>query len=376
MSSSITANIVTINTSNQYPFGFFDQLKRTLAFYNSGELEATFRPMIDQSDSTSICVIGNLNIDLIIRNVPSLPAWGQEVMGASHIQVSSGQAGYLSFALSRLGIPVGLIGNVGDDIYGRQILGDLHSYAIDTGGVTVMPGESTGITVAIVRTDGERAFVSDLGSLYHFSEGMIEQNWPRVNAASIVCLVGLFCIPGLSYQAAARQLARARHAGAITMLDTGWDPHNWDEETLIGMKALLKEVTLFMPNWDEARAITQSPNIEDAALLLQALGPRTVVIKCGKLGSYVRSGSLTCQAPPRRVQVYDAVGAGDVFNAGFLFGLRRGWPMEACLAFGNTTASLYISRQQDRFPPLNEALTAGRQDYPALAAIQDLKALE
>jgi sugar/nucleoside kinase (ribokinase family) len=328
--------------------------------------------MIDQSNSPSICVIGNLNIDLIIRSVPGLPAWGQEVMGASHIQVSSGQAGYLGFALSRLGIPVSLIGNVGEDIYGRQILGDLRSYAIDTVGVIVMPGESTGITVAIVRSDGERAFVSDLGSLHHFSEAMIEQSWPKVKAASIVCLVGLFCIPGLSYQAAARQLARARQAGVATMLDTGWDPHNWNEDTLLGMKELLKEVTLFMPNWDEARAITHSPSLEEAALALQALGPHTVVIKCGELGSFVRSGSHTCQAPPRCVQVYDAVGAGDVFNAGFLFGLRIGWSMEACLAFGNTTASLYISRQQDRFPRLHEVITTGRQDYPALAAIQDL----
>jgi ribokinase len=290
-------------------------------------------------------------------------------MGNSHIQFSSGQAGYLSFALSRLGIPVGLIGNVGDDIYGKQILGDLDKFAIDTGSVAVMPGESTGITIAIVRTDGERAFVSDLGSLNHFSEGMIEQNWPKVQAASIVCLVGLFCIPGLDYPAAARQLARARQTGATTMLDTGWDPHNWDEETLKGMKTLLKEVTLFMPNWDEARAITHAPSVEEAALALQALGPHTVVIKCGELGSYVRSGSLTCQASPRRVPVFDAVGAGDVFNAGFLFGLKRDWSMEACLAFGNTTASLYISRQQDRFPRLNEVFAAGRQDYPALAAI-------
>ena len=328
--------------------------------------------MIDKSDSASICVIGNLNIDFIIRSVPSLPGWGQEVMGASHIQVSSVQAGYFSFALSRLGIPVILIGNVGDDSYGKQILGDLHSYSIDTDGVTVMPGESTGISVAIVRADGERAFVSDLGSLHHFSERMIEQNWTRVQAASIVCLVGLFCIPGLSYQAAARQLARARQAGAITMLDTGWDPHDWDKETLIGMKALLKEVTLFMPNWDEARAITRSPNVEKAAQLLQTFGPRTVVIKCGELGSFMRRDSLTCQVLPRRVQVYDAVGAGDVFNAGFLFGLRRGWPMEASLAFGNTTASLYISRQQDRFPRLHEVFTVGRHEYPALAAIQDL----
>ena len=53
----------------------------------------------------AICVIGNLNIDLIVRNVPDLPAWGQEVAGTDNVAASSGQAGYLAMALARLGVP-------------------------------------------------------------------------------------------------------------------------------------------------------------------------------------------------------------------------------------------------------------------------------
>ena len=328
--------------------------------------------MADRSDTDTICVIGNLNIDLIIRNVPGMPAWGQEVMGDDHFQTSSGQAGYLAFALSRLGIPTSLVGNVGDDLYGKQIMDDLSAFGINAQGVQVMTGKGTGITVAIVRADGERAFVSDLACLHNFTEGLVEQNWEQLKNASVVCLVGLFCIPGLSFQAATRQLGKARKAGKTTMLDTGWDPQNWSEETLSGMRELLKEVTLFLPNWDEARAITGQKTVEDAALALQALGPDTVVIKCGEQGSYVRSGNQSCRLPPRPVQVRDAVGAGDVFNAGFLLGLRHAWPMEACLAVGNTAASLYISRKENRFPRLDEVFAAGR-DYPALAAILDLE---
>jgi len=330
--------------------------------------------MSDRCDPDTICVIGNLNIDLIIRNVPGMPAWGQEVMGDSHFQTSSGQAGYLALALSQLGIPTSLVGNVGDDRYGKQILDDLNAFGINTQGVQVMTGEGTGITVAIVRADGERAFVSDLACLHNFTEGLVERNWEQVKAASVVCLVGLFCIPGLSFQAAARQLGKAHKAGKTTMLDTGWDPRNWPEETLSGMRELLKEVTLFLPNWDEARAITGQKTVEDAALALQALGPDQVVIKCGEQGSYARCGTQVCRVPSRPVQVRDAVGAGDVFNAGFLLGLRQGWPLEACLAFGNTTASLYISRKENRFPRLDEVIAPGRE-YPALAAIFDLENL-
>jgi ribokinase len=303
-------------------------------------------------DVTPICIIGNLNIDLIIRNVPGFPIWGQEVMGTSHAQVSSGQAGYLAFALSRLGIPVGLVANVGEDLSGQQIVNDLNAFGVDTQGVAVTPGKKTGISIAVVRTDGERAFITDLGCLWDFTEDNIIMNWERVEAASIVCLVGLFCIPGLSFEAAARQMGAARRAGKITMLDTGWDPRNWTDETRAGMRLLLKEISLFIPNFDEARAITGQDTVEGAAKMLRSWGPDMVVIKCGDQGSYAFTGDQSFYVLPKPVVVQDAVGAGDVFNAGFLYGLRQDWPLTQCLEFGNSIASLYISRTTERFPTL------------------------
>ena len=192
-------------------------------------------------ENQSVTVIGNLNIDLIIRDVPGMPAWGQEVFGSSRLQVSSGQAGYLAFALRRLGIPTRLIANVGEALYGQQILNDLRAFGADTGGVQVTSGGNTGITVAMVRADGERAFVSDLGCLQQFTEENIQQNWPLTGGAGLVCLVGLFCLPGLSLQAAAGVFEKMRGEGKLTMLDTGWDVRNWPDETLAGMRTLLKQ---------------------------------------------------------------------------------------------------------------------------------------
>ena len=314
-----------------------------------------------QSSHSSVCIIGNLNIDLIIRNVPGLPGWGQEVMGTDRLQVSSGQAGYLSFALRKLGISTQLIGNVGKDLYGIQILDDLNTAGVDTRGVLISPGD-TGITVAVVRVDGERSFISELGCLREFNQKIIEDHWSLVEQAEIVCLVGLFCIPGLSFFAASQQLEHARAAGKTTMLDTGWDPDNWQDATLAGMRELLKQVSLFMPNWDEARAITRADSVDEAARRLQDFGPEIVVIKCGEEGSYARRGSEAYQVPPKPVQVHDAVGAGDVFNSGFLYGLLQDWPLEACLAFGNASASLYISRKVDRFPDLQEVTATAKEN--------------
>lgn len=311
-----------------------------------------------------VCIIGNLCVDLIIRNVPVLPVWGQEVNGTSHTLVSSGQTGYTAFALSRLGIPTSIVGSIGEDQNGNQVIEDLKSYGIDTDGVIVIPGGQTGITVAIVREDGERAFVSTLGSSQDFNETMVLDHWDKPAEASIVCLVGLFATPSLTFNTATHLLKKARLANKITMLDTGWDPQNWLPNTVADLKSLLSETTLFMPNLDEARAITGKGTPDEALIALQKLGPEIVVIKCGGEGSYCRQGEQTYFVPPRKVHVFDAVGAGDTFNAGFIYGLRHDWPLDGCLAFGNTTASIYISRITDRWPWLEEVIATAKASYP------------
>ena len=181
--------------------------------------------------SNTVCVIGNLNIDLIIRQVPHLPVWGQEVVGSSHALLSSGQAGYLAFALARLGIPVSVIANVGPDAFGRQIVGDLRAAGVDVSGVETAETE-TGISVAVVRADGERAFISNLGCLRDYDESLVERHWDRAAGADMVCLVGGSVLPALSAAASARLLVRARDAGSLTALDPGWDPNGWPPETV------------------------------------------------------------------------------------------------------------------------------------------------
>jgi sugar/nucleoside kinase (ribokinase family) len=314
-------------------------------------------------NSNPVCIIGNLNVDLIIRNVPHLPKWGQEVLGTDQVLVSSGQAGYLAFALSRLGVSTSLIGNVGQDLYGDQILSDLRRFDLDISGVELNPQHPTGIAVAIVRPDGERAFVTNLGSMAAFEKRIVERHWGLLRKSSLVALVGLFMLPGLGIEGAIDFMTRARMEGKVTMLDTGWDSANWSENTLHSIERLLQEVRLFLPNLDEAMAITGEKTVERALEKAQSMGPELVVIKCGAQGSYTRVNNEVIHVEARSVSVYDAVGAGDVFNAGLITALRWGWSIKACLGFGNTASSLYISRADDRFPKLEEVISTARSIY-------------
>jgi len=162
-------------------------------------------------------------------------------------------------------------------------------------------------------------------------------------------------------------MSRARQEVKLTVLDTGWGPDNWPEITRRRFVDLLRETSIFLPNFDEARALTGQETPESAAAALQALGPPVVVIKCGAQGSHLRAGEFSLTLPARKVSVFDAVGAGDVFNSGFLYALRLGLPWDACLALGNSSASLYISRAENRFPKLDEVLSTARSAYPDVA---------
>jgi sugar/nucleoside kinase (ribokinase family) len=301
-----------------------------------------------------VSVVGNLNIDLILRGLGSLPAWGQEVEGTSHASVVAGQAGCLGLALAHVGVPVDVIGGVGADGPGREIVAALSRAGVGTEGVEVLDGEHTGLSIALVREDGERAFVSDFAASSRVDADLVRRHWTGIAQSRLLCLVGLFSLPSFDPPDARTLLAEARVAGLQTVLDTGWDPKQWPAATIEATLELLGEVDVFLPNLDEAEVLTGLRDPVLAAAALAAKGPSTVVVKCGAAGSYGLHGGVGCRVPSFPAEVYDAVGAGDSFNAGLLAGLVAGMELRNAMVQGNALASLYIARAVDRFPSAAE----------------------
>jgi ribokinase len=297
-----------------------------------------------------VCIVGNLLIDLIVHGVDRLPTWGQEVAGSSHRFVSSGQAGYMAQGLAALEGRPRVMSVVGADDAGRTILADLAAAGVDVGRVTAVDDGATALTVAIVRADGERAFVSDFAALGDVDEEYVASRWPSPAEPGAICLVGLFNLPGLTLAAAGRLLRRARQEGRMTVLDTGWDPDDWPAGTVAGVRALLADVDVFVPNADEARVLTGCDDSADAADALHGDGAALVVVKCGPDGSVARQGHERWSSPGHRVGVHDTVGAGDVFDAGLVDALARGADVPAAMAWANAAAALYVSRDRNRFP--------------------------
>jgi ribokinase len=237
----------------------------------------------------------------------------------------------------------------------------LKAAGVDCTAVEVLPGTLTGITVALVRPDGERGFVSDYAALHAYEEGMIRRHEPLLVNSPILSICGLNTLPNLQLTAVRDLFARARGKGAKTVLDTGWDPYGWPAERLSLLREVLAQVSVFLPNRDEAKAITGYFNPHTAGHALLDMGVDLVVIKLGAEGSYALGESVEDSLPALPVTVLDAVGAGDVFDAGYIFGMLRGCVVRECMALGSAVASLYISRDQQRFPGLSDVLAAVRE---------------
>jgi sugar/nucleoside kinase (ribokinase family) len=296
-----------------------------------------------------ITLIGNVNVDLIARPVDALPPPGAEWQ-VEHMDVrTGGAAANAALALARLGGRPRLVGCVGDDGLGDVTMASLVAGGVSTADVTSLPGASTGVSIAFEAPDRDRSFLISLGALSAFDASMIPAEALR---ADLVLLCGYFNLPALRGAATERLLERARAGGARTCLDPGWDPAGWTAATRDELASLLPLVHVLLPNEIEAARMSGEEAAEDAARTLQRASGGWVVVKLGRRGCLARGpddAALRAGAPS--VDVVDTTGAGDAFNAGYLWSLAEGVDAARAMQFATRVASAVVARpSHDRYP--------------------------
>ncbi|KAB2655136.1 carbohydrate kinase family protein [Brucella tritici] len=298
----------------------------------------------------SICLAGNLNLDLMISGIKQIPSWGEEQFGTQRRCVTAGQAGYMGIAAARLGTKVSILGLVGADSDGASIQDDLRREKIDCSGIRAVEGQATGLTVAIIREDGERCFVSEIGASSLFDVDCILSQWDLVARHRALAIVGIFNTPSMTIDGIQTCFDKARKQGIATVFDSGWDTGGWQKQTRRDILSLLSSVDIFLPNEDEACAITQVADVHLALDILAKACSGTVVIKMGSKGSIARVADETIIVPARPVESANAVGAGDVYDAAFVSALQFGSEFKSAMEFASDAAAYYVARIDDRFP--------------------------
>ena len=300
-------------------------------------------------------VAGEINPDLILASPHLEPRFGQHETLVEKATLTIGSSAVIfACGAARLGLNTTFIGMVGADLFGDFMLQAMIGRGIDTSNVITNADRQTGFSVILAR-QADRAILTYVGTMdalraEDLSDELLQQA-RHLHIASYFLQTALR--PGLP-----ALLQRARTLGLTISLDTNWDP----AETWQGVDRLLELIDVFLPNQNEALAITGETNLDTALWKLNQVCP-VVAVKLGEQGAIARQGDKLVHLPALPVQVADTVGAGDSFDAGFLYGFLHSWGLKRSLALAVACGSL--STQQhggtDAQPTLEEAQLAIQQ---------------
>jgi sugar/nucleoside kinase (ribokinase family) len=268
-----------------------------------------------------VVVVGELNADLILKGDVQ-PQFGQveKLLDDATLTIGSSSAIFACGA-ARLGLRVAFIGKVGDDEFGPFMLRELAARGIDTSGVVTDNAIKTGLTV-ILSKGNDRAILTYPGSIAALQYSEIDLS--ILSQARHLHMGSYFLLDALRPDVPAL-FDEARRAGLTISLDTNYDPaERWDG----GLADVLRRVDVFLPNEAELLAISGVADVRGA---LDSLPVPLVAVKRGANGGMARRGQEIVTAEPIPVKVVDTTGAGDSFDAGFVYGYLNGWPVARSL---------------------------------------------
>ena len=278
-----------------------------------------------------LLVLGELNADLILSGDVE-PVWQQhEKIVSDMALVMGGSSAIFAVGAARLGLSVAYVGVCGDDTIGRFCLDALRAEGVDTSHCIVDPAIRSGLTV-VLQKPTDRAMLTYEGGIALLKADMIPA--ALIDDARHVH-VGSYYLQHALRPDLPALFARVQANGGTTSLDTNWDP----SEQWAGLEQLFTHTSLFLPNDAEALAISRQTDIEAARQVL-ATWVHTVAIKCGADGGMAQQGAQVARTAAIRTEFVDAVGAGDSFNAGVVYGMLAGWSLERALRLGAVCGSL------------------------------------
>ena len=311
-----------------------------------------------------IVAVGDINVDLILAGLPSLPAFRELKHAKSMRFTLGGSSAIFAHNIARLGAATGFVGKVGKDHLGDFLIDTLKSAGVDTSRVVRDSALPTGICVSMTFPQ-EYAMVSYPGIRESFVLREVDLDYVR--RARHLHLSSFYLQPGL--QPGCLELFQcAKAAGLTTSLDPDHDPkEKWNS----GLQQLLQAVDLFLPNEVEATRITGVQDVDAAAKRLGAYG-NTTIIKRGVDGVTVVRGNSVTSAPSFSIEPVDTTGAGDSFNAGFIFQHLRGAPLPQCVVWGAACGALCTRALggTEAFPTITEVEEFLATRKPEVAAMK------
>jgi ribokinase len=273
---------------------------------------------------------GALNVDTLLK-VDKLAGAEEESFITDYTEACGGSAANTIVALARLGCKVGFIGKVADDREGKLQLDCFKKEGVDIGGIIEAKHGKSGSVLGFVDKKGARALYINSGV-----NDTLESRELKWDYASQTQYLHLSSFVGEKPFRAQKKLVGSLPSGVKVSFDPG---SVYAQKGFATIEPLIRASYVLMPNAVELELLTGETDFRKGADCLIEQGVKIVAVKLGGKGCYVTDGDERLTVEPYSVKVVDTTGAGDAFNAGFLYGLIKNKSLYECGLLGNFVAS-------------------------------------
>lgn len=288
------------------------------------------------SNNPRAIAFGSINMDLV-ATTSKLPVPGETLLGSNFFTVPGGKGANQAVALARLGVATSMVGRVGDDNFGNQLLKNLLAAGVDTANVFVDENASSGVALISVDDAGENQIIVVPGA-----NGCIDStDVENLNSLLPNCRVLLTCfeIPLPSILLAAQA---AKRLGVKVILD----PAPVLEEVPTELYSLVDIIT---PNEVEiGQLVGFSVNDVDSAMeatnILLQRGVGCAIAKLGVKGVICATKEETFFVPAFPVETVDTVAAGDAFNSGLAAAIVENLSLKQAVVWGCAAGAIAATK--------------------------------
>ena len=290
----------------------------------------------DQRVTSSIVVVGSLNMDLTMR-VARAPNGGETVPGLDFAMLPGGKGANQAIACARMGANVIMVGRVGIDANGDVLKASLAADGVDAREVKGLASTHTGVASIWVESDGQNRIVLAPGANGLLDPASVGRANTMIDMAGM--LIVQLEIPLPAVQAA---IGRAFAAHVPVLLNPS--------PAMPLPEALWTQVDILVLNEREAGIYAGLPVVDaqsasTAGTLLRARGPDRVLVTLGAQGVVAVDAAGARHTPARKVKAVDTTGAGDTFIGALAAALCEGQSLDEAVALGQAAGALCVTRR-------------------------------
>lgn len=306
-----------------------------------------------------IIVVGDANVDIIVQYPRFLDPEKTHVVWPNPEMQGGGTSSNTAAALAKLGLGCAFVGTVGDDNYGRFVRDDLAELGVDVSGLVVDPSLNTVGVFAFIDETGERylwGWPREKQSFKVIDENRVD--FERVCRADWVHSSGMSLVYDTSARSTITRIFHEAHAADVPTsfdLNLRVDDGVLDPDFAQALDAIMGDVDYLLGSGPDEFAYLGGGTWEENAAALARDG-RMVIARDGARGSMALFDGKAVRADAYRVEVEDTVGAGDVYNAGFISGILAGRDISEALRLGNAVSGYTVARKGSRSTPTAQEL--------------------